>query len=129
MPSDTDWVGRDLQRLAKESKLLRRPTDAEWERIWRAATDWADAIGVITTSMSIDSFIREHAPGVLREPTKTSSNAKSSVPPPANTPSAQTPPSPPDLPGTLATPEARDRTRRAVRSGERSKPTGKPAAS
>lgn len=73
MQSDVDWVGRDLQRLAGEKKLLRTPTEAEWRAIWRAATEWADAYGVVATGMPIDEFVRKHAPGVLGESTAQSS--------------------------------------------------------
>jgi hypothetical protein len=120
MQPDTDWVGRDLQRLARESKLLRKPTEEEWKRIWRAATDWADGFGITTTNVSIEDFVREHAPGVLREADATSSNTLPQI-----TPAATNPPSAPT--GSDAA-ESRDRARRSPRASDRSKPTGKPAA-
>lgn len=67
MQPDLDWVGRDLQRLANEGKLARPPTAEEWQRIWAAATDWADAFGVVTANARIDDFVRQFAPGALRE--------------------------------------------------------------
>jgi len=67
MQTDLDWVGRDLQRLAAESKLIRSPTADEWERIWRAAIEWADAFGVVSLHPSIEPFVRAHAPGILRD--------------------------------------------------------------
>jgi hypothetical protein len=65
MHTDLDWVGRDLHRLASESKLTRMPTEAEWERIWVAATKWADAFGVVCVRMRIDEFVRASEPGAL----------------------------------------------------------------
>jgi hypothetical protein len=82
MQSDVDWVGRDLQRLARESKLLRSPTEAEWQAIWQAATKWADAYGVVANGVPIDEFVRKHAPGALREnaPAPSGTNPQVDVP-------------------------------------------------
>lgn len=131
MQSDVDWVGQDLQRLAAEKKLLRTPTEEEWKAIWRAATEWADAYGVVTTGVPIDEFVRKHAPGVLVEAVPSSSTN-----PQVNTTSGQTGAAAVSAPAAggkvsiapHSMPDPRERGKRYPRIKARGKRADKPAA-